>query len=377
MFDFNLDQDVPDIAITKVSFYPAQQKLGRYRICPSDLNDSGHQNFVLKHRRFELDEVVPEIHRTDLENVFVNNLGHYVRPAAPDIGGVQYSSFMQFPENVRAKAKPVDTSLPETSLDYAINLARPGDFIFGHWLIDILPRLWLLKTRSETHELKYVIRAGLPGFVKQMLHAIDIAPEDIVEHNPNTANLHIKRAVYVTNLRLGEVIHPRLADFADWWMKSVRSHKKVSDEPMPPLSKRDKLFISRRHLNKANPHRVCENNEELETFFEQEMGFTLISPQKFTLYEQVELLENTEFLFGEEGSGMHNSLFCSADTKVAVFRNRRNQGLIQSGLCRCKGQVLQSYFGEFAGTGPFTRESNFTISLDKITREAVFSKDEC
>lgn len=44
--------------------------------------------------------------------------------------------------------------------DVAVLLARPGDNIYGHWLIDILPIVWLA-TRSGLRP-KFILREGTP-----------------------------------------------------------------------------------------------------------------------------------------------------------------------------------------------------------------------
>src|SRR5262245_41178165 len=89
-------------------------------------------------------------------------------PAARFFGGSASHYFQNLaPSRTRRQIKGV-----------ALLLARPGDHIYGHWLIDIFPLVWLAKVQAGLR-VKYIVRDGVPDYAFAWLRAAQISSADI------------------------------------------------------------------------------------------------------------------------------------------------------------------------------------------------------
>jgi Capsular polysaccharide biosynthesis protein len=74
-----------------------------------------------------------------------------------------------------------------------------------------------------------------------------------------------------------------------------------------------KLYFSR---SKLGMHQKKAFNEaEVEKIF-QKFGFKIIFPEKLSLYQQVELLDNAKIIAGCNGSGLHMGIFLRPGSKI-------------------------------------------------------------
>ena len=65
----------------------------------------------------------------------------------------------------------------------ALLLACPGDHIYGHWLIDIFPIVWLTMARAGLR-VRYILRDGTPEYAIAWLRAVGASTSDIVYYDP-------------------------------------------------------------------------------------------------------------------------------------------------------------------------------------------------
>src|SRR5438128_4830679 len=61
----------------------------------------------------------------------------------------------------------------------ALLLAHPGDNIYGHWLIDLFPLVWLTRVLAGL-EVKYIVRANTPAYAMRWLEASGASKSDII-----------------------------------------------------------------------------------------------------------------------------------------------------------------------------------------------------
>lgn len=250
-------------------------------------------------------------------------------------------------------------------LDHVVPLLRPGDQIYGHWLVDILPRVWLTLGCVDIRKLKFLVKHNVPAYALKLMELLGIPSKNIYRWKPenNTEALSASNIYLPSNLRYQQFVHPLFASFADY-LKT-----KVLGVPFEQAEPSRKLFISRKGWrDKQNNHvRSLLNAEEVEKFF-VDRDFEVFFPENHSLAEQARIFAGASVIVGEEGSGLHNSLFMAPGTTVVCLRGEKNHSMIQSTMCRAQGQYIAHIFGEIDDEEDRNRQSSFRIELDAVEK---------
>ena len=213
----------------------------------------------------------------------------------------------------------------ENSTEIYLPLMRPGFLIYGHWLLDLLPKITIFKHLNPEQKYTVVIDDNCPKWVNDLIAEVA------------GSNVKIKR------IAKEEVISGKF-----FITSPVRHHDFVSemckiDRPAITKATTRKIYLSREHLNYG--YRQLKNRSRVEKIFKAK-GFELIHPQELSIEEQVSIFSETAILAGEGGSALHNSVFCSEDTVIINLQSGRQNHFIQAGLCAWYNQQSIYVFGK-------------------------------
>lgn len=344
-----------------------QETLGDYRLGKIVGADQRVQAFCNKHSTNSVSAGFRPLVVSEFRDVYVNNIGNYVLSGVMAESEFQLADFRQQSQQYLSGAQPARVDGRHTvEIDYACVLMRPGDHIYGHWLVDILPRLWLLSRLHDLSSIVFVLRAGCPAFASKMLYVAGVPAKNVVYFDPSAENLFLRRGIYVSNLRADQTVHPIISSFADWWAGRLLARLPKRPSFLGAMGDRKRIFVSRGMWRKPHAHRICINAEVIEEYLLRSAGVQIFHPQDLDLPEQVAIFRNAEVLIGEEGSGLHNSIFARDGSHVITLRGPMNHSLIQSGLCRAKNQTLHAALGQEETSLGDGREANFSISTDQV-----------
>ena len=212
-------------------------------------------------------------------------------------------------------------------------LSQAGQGVYGHWLVDILPRMAFLD--SIGFQGKFVLYEPLASFQIPLLNQFGIALERIITYQPKQEALQFRRVLIPCASRWKSGFSKMLVPAA------VR--RLPGQKAMQPQAK---LYISRQILKSSS--RTIINRQELEAVALSH-GFDIIYPERLSIAEQASLFSSAAVVAGEYGSGMHNSIFSSPACKVLVFQSKARFPFIQAGLSNIMGQPVGFVFGETAG----------------------------
>lgn len=242
---------------------------------------------------FELGPLVP---------TYVDN---YLRRAEPDVG---------------------DTSLAHKSKRFlpgvSVLLTHWNSDVYGHWLLEGLPKLLLLRRLGHlfpnvriiaplvpsplaSRLLSHVLRRGRPPShaTSYLQRWVDIVlPGATIEtYDPRHEYLHCEALLSPTTLFSSPTFHfhPELVALLD-------------ELPVMPARKALRLYITRR---RASHYREMANAAEIEAIAAAH-GLTIVAPETLPLTEQIRMFANAKLIVGEFGSAMHNALFSPRGAKV-------------------------------------------------------------
>lgn len=248
---------------------------------------------------------------------------------------------------------------PEPDRDLHIDedvviLCGPAYQIYGHWLVDFLPRLLLLREAGYALEnLKYLLPHNLLDFSWSWLDFLDIPRENILTYDVVRDRCHIKRAIIPTSVRGNSRATPLMGKMFD----GMRTAK-LGPQTEPTTRK---LFVSRALW--GNTTRQLTNQDAVQDFV-QNLGFEIIHPERLSIAEQIETFSSASIIMGEYGSGLHNSVLAPAGTQLITLRGTMGHpGFLQSGICAACDQDCSYIFGhQDESTGAFTiRESDLDL----------------
>lgn len=184
-----------------------------------------------------------------------------------------------------------------------LEITGPGSPVFGHWIVDFLPRAAiareLLGPAFET--MRIAISDHVPNWMEQLLgFFLEVRPDQILRYNMNSETLLCRRLCAPTFGHSGSsyFFHSFVREF-------YGRHRRVS------LLKRDRrICISRRNFERETRGvlKVFENREYMEAQAVA-LGFEIVCPEELSVGAQYDLFADAGAIVGEFGSGLHNSLF--------------------------------------------------------------------
>jgi capsular polysaccharide biosynthesis protein len=283
--------------------------------------------------------------------------GYYVvRNAVVTLDGITLhrdklltSLITNFPEAhclamLRHLSEAVGNSEPRKIPGRAVLLTGPGYTTWGHWLVDFLPRLFLLERAGwEIDKLKWIITRQTPAFARELLHLLGIPESCLIEYDPSSEMIRVGELIIPTNLSAGTLMHPLFSE-AVTWMKRRLHLVLISNVTQQP-----KIFLSR---SSAAFQRMLGNRDVIETIA-RAARYTVVDPALLPVPEQLGLFYSATHVAGEYGSGLHTSIFSSVGTVVTCLRGpNHTAGVLQNGLAKACGHKIGYVFGEEMPSSP-------------------------
>ena len=174
---------------------------------------------------------------------------------------------------------------------------------YFHWMVDILPRLDLIRQSGIEWEAidKFWINNTIQPFQKQTLEALGIPLKKILVSDRHSF------------IQADSLIVPSFAGHLGWiepWaLEFLRREFLPIAASKSALPKR--IYISR---NPANHRRVLNETVVMQKL--SPLGFVSVALEKLSFAEQVALFAQAEVIVAPHGGGLTNMLFCSPGTTI-------------------------------------------------------------
>jgi hypothetical protein len=259
-----------------------------------------------------------------------------------------------------------DTSFSRFLDETVACVIGPGHLIYGHWLVDFLPKLYLLhRIGIDPLAIKYLVPKNTPDFGLAWLRLLGIPDSKLVLFDPYSELVGVKRLILPTLLRTSSRTHPLFFDAIEYLLSLIRRNGSTINR----LTNRRKLFVSR--AGSGREGRKLINRQAIEQMA-TDAGFEIFRPEAHSLLEQIVMFASAEGIVGEYGSGLHASVFSPANTAVLALRaNSIHPGFLQSGLCQVMNQKIGYVFGaagEYDVSQEFSiLETDFKLGLKLMT----------
>jgi len=239
-----------------------------------------------------------------------------------------------------------------------VSIAGPGHLIYGHWLVDFLPRLFLLYLSGiDPLEVEYLLPSNTPRFALNWLELLGINPQHLLFFEPYSERVAVSCLIVPTLLRTNGRAHPLFRSAIEYLLTLLsRKGEHVRGE-----GSAKRLFLSRGGSGREN--RKLLNRQVIERIA-AEAGYAVVRPEALSIAEQLTLFVSAKTIVGEYGSALHGSVFAPPGTVVCALRaSARHPGFLQSGLCQVMAQKIGYVF---ASAGEKDIEQEFAVPEDNF-----------
>jgi len=208
------------------------------------------------------------------------------------------------------------------AFDAPVALAIHPNVVYGHFLLEMLPRLHLLSwLRRAGLPFLTALHYHIPSWAKQIIGHY-FAPDEIIWYDAATTRIRSPCFILPSMMQIDGRFHPAfnmaVDEIADFLRGSV-----------PPSADR-KIWLSRaRHPGASHG---LTNQDQIEAMVAR-LGYRIIHPQNLSLAEQIAVMEGAEIIACAYSSATHNSIFARRGTKLFCV-NRLNR--YQSGVGRLR-----------------------------------------
>lgn len=175
--------------------------------------------------------------------------------------------------------------------------------VYFHWMVDILPRIEILRQGSDWGDIDwFYVNSLAKPFQRESLLSLGIPLERVLESD------------LYPHLRASRLRVPSFASPLGWASPSsiefLRSHFLDNSTPSPnPACKR--LYISRQTAH----YRKIINEPDLIKALETH-HITPIRLEDYSIREQAQLFAQAELIIAPHGAGLTNLMFCQPQTRV-------------------------------------------------------------
>jgi capsular polysaccharide biosynthesis protein len=206
--------------------------------------------------------------------------------------------------------------------------------VYGHWLLDILPRLWIaIELYGVDKSQNFIIPNGTPSFAIDLMQRYFGIPTS-VNFDLDRENLLLELAVIPSLPHNDHFFHPAMCEFVGWLLE----HPLVVAATQARTNSPELIYVTRKNFRDVSTSyaRSIANEDQLIELVET-MGFTVLSPEELAWHDQISLFSQARVIAGEDGSGLHNAIFSPAETTV-ICLNPANQ--VQVSIAALRGQQI-------------------------------------
>lgn len=247
---------------------------------------------------------------------------------------------------------PEAGSMPE--IDSLVLMTAGGYDIYGHWIVDLLPRFGMVKTAGLGGLPHY--RKPKHGWAVKMAELVAPGcfslPEGLDGGLLRVKRLKVPSAVRKHGVIIDRLALPAWADFAD----SLSRQAAEASGDSPKL-----IFVTRKNWDrKRGGVGPIANIEAVERRFNR-AGFVSVSPETLSFAEQRLMFSQASGIAGEDGSGLHNIIFSRPGTRLGVIMSNRLNTL-HAVIANALGQSV-TYIGREQAIGPKRAQRSYNLPV--------------
>lgn len=185
---------------------------------------------------------------------------------------------------------------------------------YGHWLLDIIPKLIIVKKFRELNSFDAILLPNLKKrFQKDSLEYFNLINSKILD---GSKIRHISAdKITIPGHPYWEINKHQFETVANVDKDILHSIRQIylSDKNLNEPKKKEKIFIDRSD-SKFNHNKLVNNAQIIE--YLKEKNFSIIRLSELSFDEQIKLFYNAKLIIGSHGAGLTNLMFCRPSTRI-------------------------------------------------------------
>jgi len=200
-------------------------------------------------------------------------------------------------------------------LNKIIYLSSTYDVNWHHWLLEVLPKLHILKTHIKDYNDYDIVVSQSVYKSKNHRDSLSLfrGVANVITINPLTqykaTNILYIESPSISNIEKKKDYKMRMQD-GNFYREIFKTYKKEIENK---LDTSEPKFGKRIYLSRDTSKRNFNQKEIVEVL--SEFNFLSIDPGKLSFSEQVNMFNNAEIIVGTTGSAWANILFCNPSAK--------------------------------------------------------------
>ena len=209
---------------------------------------------------------------------------------------------------------------PSIILKNAVFVDKRSSSNYGHFLLEILPRIFLFKQENPQlfPSVPVILRKGASSLVNKIFPAYGMSDLNVLYLVKETT-VFVEKLYYPVR----NTFHPDRHSF-----KAIEAVRSVINKVAPSTKAKRKIFLSR---NDASNRKLL-NHQEVYNLLKG-YGFEFIEPGKLSFEEQVEVFSSASVVVGAHGAALTNIVFMPLKSKVVMLAPPAAGGFFFRSLC--------------------------------------------
>lgn len=178
---------------------------------------------------------------------------------------------------------------------------------FGHWMLDALPRIQVIKEAGWYDEIdKFIIPNLTKGFQEESLNLLGIPSDRIICGFEHT---HIEADTIIVTSHPRPLLYDTPTWVSDFLRASFAYNEEMANAILPSAGKL--IYIDRRDTGIRKVINEDEVMKQLES-----RGFKCLTMSDYNLTQKANMFREAELVVSVTGAGLTNLLFCPRNSQV-------------------------------------------------------------
>lgn len=257
--------------------------------------------------------------------------------------------------------------LEEQQISSGIHLTGEHEANYFHWIVEILPRLFLFELLDRDKNIPLLVTEGLHENLYILLNNI-CAPQRSILKLRKDRQYDVARLIYPSEVSRIYDTYDR-APGVDTLFIPVNLIREMAVKIKKSLGSVALNSHSSIYIKRAASYRRLLNEMDIERMLEAK-GFRIVEPGKLTIREQIDLFSQADRIIGPSGAAMVNMLWCKPGACITILHSDHpfKKYPYWDALARAS-EVSISYLAgprAYNVTDMFEAHDDYTISLDSL-----------
>ena len=252
--------------------------------------------------------------------------------------------------------------IAHSQISAGIHLTGEHEANYFHWIVEILPRLFLSEKLLIDKRIPILVTEGLHDNLYSLLESI-CAPERPILKLKKDSYYQVTRLIYPSDLTRIFDTYDR-APSKDTTYLPVDLLREMVVKIKQSQSTTNDSHSKQIYIKRVSNYRRLLNEMEIETLL-KEKGFDIVDPGNLKIEEQIDLFSQAKCIVGPSGAGMVNMLWCKPGTHITILHSNHpfKKYPYWDALARASGVNIDYLAGPRAHnvTDMFEAHDDFTI----------------